>query len=60
VTLFGGFATFTITWLIANTGSNVAPAFYIMFAATISACGAFLYRDRNASARVTFKGAALQ
>ncbi|KPW48156.1 Prolidase [Pseudomonas syringae pv. broussonetiae] len=30
VTIFGGFATFTITWLIASTGSNLAPAFYII------------------------------
>lgn len=45
VTLFGGFATFTITWLIATTGSNVAPAFYIMIAAAISMAGALLYRD---------------
>ena len=60
VTIFGGFATFTITWLIANTGSNVAPAFYIMFAAVVSGCGAFLFRDRVASPNATFKGAALQ
>ncbi|PVZ19680.1 MULTISPECIES: MFS transporter [unclassified Pseudomonas] len=45
VTLFGGFATFTITWLIATTGSNLAPAFYIMIAAAISTAGALLYRD---------------
>ncbi len=57
VTIFGGFATFTITWLIANTGSNVAPAFYIMFAAAVSACGAMLYRDRSAPASATLKGA---
>jgi MHS family proline/betaine transporter-like MFS transporter len=60
VTIFGGFATFTITWLISNTGSNVAPAFYIMFAAVVSGCGAYLYRDRTTSANTTFKGAALQ
>ncbi|MDT3720563.1 MFS transporter [Pseudomonas oryzihabitans] len=45
VTLFGGFATFTVTWLIAATGSHLAPAFYIMFAAAISAGGAALFRD---------------
>ncbi|KUM34167.1 MFS transporter [Pseudomonas sp. EpS/L25] len=45
VTLFGGFATFTVTWLIAATGSPLAPAFYIMFAAAISAGGAALFRD---------------
>jgi MHS family proline/betaine transporter-like MFS transporter len=57
VTIFGGFATFTITWLIANTGSNVAPAFYLMFAAAVSGCGAALYRDRQPSAGATLKGA---
>lgn len=57
VTIFGGFATFTITWLIANTGSTVAPAFYIMFAAAVSGCGAALYRDRAASRGVTYTGA---
>jgi MHS family proline/betaine transporter-like MFS transporter len=60
VTIFGGFATFTITWLIATTGSNVAPAFYIMFAAVVSGCGAAMYRDRSASTTATYKGAALQ
>lgn len=45
VTIFGGFATFTVTWLIATTGSNLAPAFYIMFAAAISGFGASLFRD---------------
>ena len=45
VTLFGGFATFTVTWLIAATGSPLAPAFYIMFAAAISAVGAAQFRD---------------
>lgn len=47
VTLFGGFATFTVTWLIAATGSPLAPAFYIMFAAAISAGGAALFRDAS-------------
>lgn len=45
VTIFGGFATFTVTWLIAATGSNLAPAFYIMFAAAVSAFGASLFHD---------------
>lgn len=57
VTIFGGFATFTITWLIAQTGSNVAPAFYIMFAALISSIGAMLYRDPEPAMRPTLAGA---
>lgn len=57
VTIFGGFATFTITWLIAQTGSNVSPAFYIMFAALISSIGAMLYRDHEPALRPTLTGA---
>jgi len=36
VTLFGGFAPFIMTALVANTGSRVSPAIYVMFAAVIS------------------------
>mgnify|MGYP001273138693 CR=1 FL=1 len=36
VAIFGGFAPFINAWLIEATGSNVAPSFYLMFAATIS------------------------
>jgi MFS transporter, MHS family, proline/betaine transporter len=45
VTIFGGFAPFFITWLIASTGSNMAPAIYVMIAATISLIGTFYVRD---------------
>ncbi|HEY6434308.1 MAG TPA: MFS transporter [Acetobacteraceae bacterium] len=34
--IFGGFAPFIATWLIAQTGSPVAPAWYVMAAAAIS------------------------
>jgi MHS family proline/betaine transporter-like MFS transporter len=36
VAIFGGFAPFISTWLIQFTGSNLAPAFYLMAAAAIS------------------------
>jgi MHS family proline/betaine transporter-like MFS transporter len=36
VALFGGFAPFTNAWLIAATGSKLAPALYLMLAAAIS------------------------
>jgi MHS family proline/betaine transporter-like MFS transporter len=36
VTIFGGFAPFITTWLIARTGSALAPAWYVMLAAAIS------------------------
>ncbi|WP_201285450.1 MFS transporter [Chelativorans xinjiangense] len=36
VTVFGGFAPFIITWLIATTGSNLAPSIYAGAAAALS------------------------
>ncbi len=36
VACFGGFAPFIHAWLINFTGSNLAPSFYLIFAAAIS------------------------
>jgi MFS transporter, MHS family, proline/betaine transporter len=36
VTVFGGFAPLTVTWLIAATGNKLMPAFYIIAAAVLS------------------------
>jgi MFS transporter, MHS family, proline/betaine transporter len=36
VTIFGGFAPFVATWLIAATGDNLSPSFYLMFTAGLS------------------------
>jgi MFS family permease len=36
VTVFGGFAPLTVTWLIAATGSKLVPAYYIIAAAVLS------------------------
>jgi MHS family proline/betaine transporter-like MFS transporter len=36
VAIFGGFAPFLIAWLIDITGNNLAPGFYLMFAAAVS------------------------
>jgi MFS transporter, MHS family, proline/betaine transporter len=44
VTIFGGFASFFVTWLIAHTGSNMAPAFYVMLAALLSLAGTLVVR----------------
>jgi len=41
VTIFGGFAPFIIAWLIAQTGSNLAPAFYVTFGAALSLLALF-------------------
>jgi MHS family proline/betaine transporter-like MFS transporter len=36
VTIFGGFAPFIATWLIARTGNALAPGYYVVAAAVIS------------------------
>jgi MFS family permease len=36
VTVFGGFAPLTVTWLIAATGSKLVPAYYIITAGVLS------------------------
>lgn len=44
VTVFGGFASFFVTWLIVATGSTVAPAYYVMVGAAFSLIGMWLLR----------------
>ncbi len=46
VMLFGGFAQLIVTWLIATTGSPLAPAFYVMFGATVGLLAAWQLTDR--------------
>jgi len=41
VTIFGGFAPFIIAWLIAHTGSNLAPSYYVAFGAAASLLALF-------------------
>jgi len=36
VTIFGGFAPFVATWLIAQTGDKLSPAYYLMVTAVLS------------------------
>jgi MHS family proline/betaine transporter-like MFS transporter len=36
VALFGGFAPFIATWLIARTGSAASPSFYVVAAAAVT------------------------
>jgi len=36
VTIFGGFAPFVATWLIARTGDPLSPAYYLMVTAALS------------------------
>ena len=51
VTLFGGFAPFIVTWLMRETGSPNAPAFYIMFGASAGIAAGFLLREARSSAK---------
>lgn len=49
VMTFGGFASLILTWLIATTGSAMAPALYVIAAAAVSFLGVTLgFRDRKA------------
>ena len=45
VMLFGGFAPFIVTWVIKETGSPLAPAFYVMFGATVGFASAWWMVD---------------
>ena len=45
VMLFGGFAPAIVTWLIRETGSPIAPAFYIMFGSVAGLAGTGLLRE---------------
>jgi len=47
VMIFGGFAALIITWLIAITGNNQAPAFYVMVAAALSLSATFFIKDQR-------------
>jgi MFS transporter, MHS family, proline/betaine transporter len=55
VMLFGGFAQFIVIWLIKETGSPLAPAFYVMFGAVIGVIAALGLRDPLQGKRVASK-----
>ena len=46
VVVVGGFAPLIVTWLIAATGTPLAPAFYVIGAAAISLTALVALRDR--------------
>ncbi|MDY7578201.1 MFS transporter [Herbaspirillum sp. RTI4] len=48
VTLFGGFAPLIVTWMIASTGSKLAPSFYVMGTALISIAAVWFLGRRMA------------
>jgi MFS transporter, MHS family, proline/betaine transporter len=51
-TVFGGFAPFYVTWLIAATGSPIALAFYVTFGLAISVVSAWFIVDRAHEAQL--------
>ena len=51
VTIFGGFAPFVATWLIAQTGDPLSPAYYLMFTALLSIVALIAIQWRAAHGR---------
>ena len=47
VTIFGGFAPFTATWLIAKTGDPLSPAYYLMVTAFMSIVALMIIERRS-------------
>jgi MHS family proline/betaine transporter-like MFS transporter len=47
VSVFGGFAQFVNTWLIAVTGNRMAPAWYLSAVLVASSLGLIGFRDRT-------------
>jgi MFS transporter len=45
VAIFGGFSPFIATWLISTTGSAIAPIFYVIASAAISALAILSLRE---------------
>ncbi|MBO9535586.1 MFS transporter [Herbaspirillum sp.] len=52
VTIFGGFSPLIVTWMIAATGSNMSPSFYVMGTALVSVIAVVFLGRRAASGRV--------
>jgi MHS family proline/betaine transporter-like MFS transporter len=48
VTIFGGFAPFVATWLIAQTGDPLSPSFYLMATAVLSVVSLLAIQRRTA------------
>jgi MFS transporter, MHS family, proline/betaine transporter len=47
VTIFGGFAPFVATWLIAETGDPLSPSFYLMATALLSVVALLAIQRRS-------------
>ena len=48
VTIFGGFAPFIATWLIAVTGDKLSPSYYLMATALLSVAALLVIQRRSA------------
>jgi MFS transporter, MHS family, proline/betaine transporter len=53
VTVFGGFAPFIATWLIATTGDSLSPAYYLMATALLSIIALMGIARRSVRSSVT-------
>jgi MHS family proline/betaine transporter-like MFS transporter len=51
VTIFGGFAPFVATWLIARTGDPLSPAYYLMVTSALSIIALSAINRRSARAQ---------
>ena len=51
VTIFGGFAPFVATWLIAQTGDPLSPSYYLMATALLSIIALIAIERRTARPR---------
>jgi len=47
VTIFGGFAPFVATWLIARTGNPLSPSYYLIFTALLSLAALIAIQRRS-------------
>ena len=47
VSIFGGFAPFVATWLIAQTGSPLSPSYYLIFTALLSLAALIAIQRRS-------------
>jgi MFS family permease len=45
ISIFGGITPVTVTWLVTATGNNMAPAFYMIGAATVGLIAILLLRE---------------
>jgi MFS transporter, MHS family, proline/betaine transporter len=55
VTIFGGFAPFTATWLIAQTGDPLSPAYYLMATALLSIIALMVIARRAVTSKARYE-----